>query len=467
MLNLFRFSNQFKMLTIFFLTFNTFLQAQMNVQFQDTLQQTLANFATNNNMQGVASAVVFPDGTKWSGVVGQYAEETQPEQFSLQDLNTNVLFDIGSNTKSMTAAIILLLEEENVLSIDDTLYTYLNPIENVPYGITLKQLLQHQSGIASYTDHSDFGDFVNDINNGFLHPDSVLAKFLDPPLFASGSNFYYSNTNYLLLGQVIEVVENKAYHEVLQDRIFTPHGLDEMYLDQYHDYAPLSKAGTWFGTSTIDPTDYVAFMSAAWAAGAVISKPEDFAFYCYQLCRGDILNSTSMDKMTSGINTSMGIYGLGLIKSTYKGRTYLNHGGTTLQNSEMHYSTETDFSVVVNNIDYGFNVETNALQKTLIDLLENLIPEYLTIDEINTEKIGTLVAFPNPATEQIQIQVLNNHELLEKQVEVYNVTGKLIYSYQTENNSITLKKEQFGSGIYWVKVSDDKGVIGSEKIIFN
>ena len=465
MLNLFKFSNQFQMLMVFFLSFNTFLQAQMNVQFQDTLQQTLANFASNKDMQGVASAVVFPDGSKWSGTVGQYAVENQPGQFSLEDLNSDVLFDIGSNTKSMTATLILLLEEENTLSIDDTLYTYLNPIPNVPYGITLKQMLQHTSGIASFTDHPDFGDFVNDINSGFIHPDSVLARFLAPPLFTAGSDFEYSNTNYLLLGQVIEVLENKAYHEVLQERIFTPYGLDDMYLDQYQDYAPLSKSGTWFGSSNLDPTDYVAFMSAAWASGAVISKPEDFAMYCYQLCRGDILNASSMDKMTTVISSDLGPYGLGLIKSTYKGKTYLHHGGKTLQNSQMHYSTETDFSVVTNNIDFDLYTQTIQLQKKLIDLLEDLIPQYLTIDEDPT--IGTLVAYPNPATEQIQIQVLDHDELFKKKIDVYNVTGRHIFSYETNDNSIILKKEQFGPGIYWVKVSDDKSVIGSEKIIFN
>lgn len=441
------------------------LQAQMNTELQDTLQQTIENFAQENDMQAIASAVVFPDGSTWSGATGEYAVETQPGEFVLEPIHTDLLYDIGSNTKSMTSAIILMLEEENFLSIDDTLYTYIDHVPNVPYGITLKQMLQHRSGIASYTSHPDFGDVVNDVNSGFLHPDSVLSRFLSTPSFTAGSSFEYSNTNYLLLGKVIEVVENKSYNEVLEDRIFTPYQLDNIYLDQYDDYSPLAKIGTWFGTSNYDNTDYVGFMSAAWAAGGVVSKPDDFAFYCYQLCRGDMLSTASMDKIVSGTSTGLGEYGLGLIKSSYNGRTYYSHGGTTLQNSEMHYSTETDFSVVVMNADYGFGGETYDLQMELIDILESLIPEYLSLDEEFVS--NSLSTFPNPTIDQMNIQFSDQTENTEKSIEVYNVLGKLIYSQQTGENYITLEKDQFGSGVFWLKASDSNGPIGTEKIIFN
>jgi len=438
--------------------------AQLNVELQDTLQQTLEQYAINNDMQGVVSAVVFPDGSTWSGTYGEYAAETSPGNFNLQPLTTDLLYDIGSNTKSMTSTLILLLEEEGKLSIEDTLYTYIDPVEYVPFGITLKQLMQHKSGLASFTDHPDFGAYANDETNPALHPDSVLAMFSAEPEYPVGGQFFYSNTNYLLLGKVIESIENMAYHEVLQNKIFTPYGLTHMYLDQYQNYAPLSKTGTWFGSTSFDPNDYVGFMSAAWAAGGVISKPDDFASYCYQLCRGDILNASSMDKFTTGNNVSLGHYGLGIIKDDYNGREYLKHGGTTLQNSEMHYSLSSDFSVVTMDIDYGMISETRGLQNKLIDVLEALIPEALSVSDV--EDMSTIDVYPNPSSDIIQIHFQDNLSS-NKTVEIYNILGQNVYLNKTNQQILTLEKSEIGEGVFFVKVFDEDVLLTTKKIIFN
>jgi len=445
--------------------FSLTVKAQLNIQLQDTLQSTLENYASAHDMQGVSSAVVFPDGSKWSGVSGEYAAETSPGNYTLEPLTTDLLYDIGSNTKSMTSALILLLEEENELSIDDTLYTYINPVEHVPFGITIKQLLQHQSGLASFTDHPDFGAFANDEASPFLSPDSVLSRFLAPPLYPVGSTFYYSNTNYLLLGKVIESIENTSFHEVLQERIFTPYQLDNMFLDQYQDYAPLVKTGTWFGTTSFDPYNYIGFMSAAWSAGAVVSKPEDFASYCYQLGRGDILSPTSMVKMTSGISSPFGNYGLGLIKKNYKGKEYLMHGGKTLQNSEMHYSLSSDFSVVTLNIDYNFTSETRSLQNELIDVLEALLPEALSIHESQTEAMVSI--YPNPSTDILHIEFINESTSAKKNIEIYNQVGQLVYTVSTNESRLNLYKSEIGTGIYFMRIREEDNLLTRKKIIFN
>lgn len=433
---------------------NQTLHAQMNVQFQDTLNQTIASFASSNSMQGVATAVVFPDGSTWSSTEGNHG---------LQPLNTNMLFDIGSNTKSMVSTLILMLEEENQLSIDDTLYQYIDPIEHVPFGITLKQLLSHRSGITSYTDHANFSSEINTNDTYFWHPDSILAHFVTTPNFTAGTQFEYSNTNYLLLGKVIESIENQPLHTILSDRLFTPYQLDHMYMDQYDSYS-LIKTGAWFGTSNYDDFNFISFMSSAWAAGGVVSTPDDFASYCYQLCRGDILSSISMDKMTTGTNTNIGEYGLGLIKDTYHGKPYLKHGGTTLQNSEMHYSIDTDFSVVTMNIDYGFYSETADLQETLIDLLEDLIPEFLTTDEINYPT--SVAVYPNPSNDQIHISCSTIDSNQKTWIEVYNTKGQPVLKQQITSNTITLNKNEIGTGVYYAKVFTSHSIISQQKIVF-
>jgi D-alanyl-D-alanine carboxypeptidase len=432
------------------------LMAQMNVQFADTLNKTLANLKQAYKMNGVASAVVFPDGSTWSSAAGYYGT---------QSLHTDLLYDIGSNTKSMIAAIILLMEEENKLSIDDTLYTFINPIKHVPYGVTLKQLMNHRSGIFSYTDHPDFLTEINTNESKFWHTDSVLLRFLAPPNFPVGSSWSYSNTNYFLLGKVIEMVDSKPLHAVLKDRLFMPNHMNNTYLDQYDVYTK-TKLGAWFGSSTYYDTDFVAFMSCAWAAGAVIATPDDFAFWAHQLFSGQVLNTTSMAKMRVGTQVNKKLtYGLGIFEEDYRGRSYLMHGGTTLQNSEMHYSLDTKFTVALMNIDANFTNETANLQHDLIDLLEALIPSYVGIEESRGQ--FSIEAYPNPSNTFITLNIPPERRTTYTSVNVYDSMGQLVFQEDLKSEQLTLKKSNFGEGMFFVRIFNGSLLMSSKKILFN
>lgn len=431
-------------------------KAQMNLEFADTLEQTFINFAEENNMN-VSSAVIFPDGSTWSSASGKHGNS---------DLETNMLYDIGSNTKSMTSALILLLEEEGALSIDDTLYHHIDYVANVPYGITLKHLLEQRSGIANYTEDDDFLDQILYTNKDhFWHPDTLLARFLAEPLFEAGANWSYSNTNYLLLGKVIEAVENKPYNEVLRDRLFVPNNLNESFLSQYDDY-PLTKTGAWWTSTDYWQDELVGLMSSTWAAGGVVSTPEDFASWSHQLCRGDILSSTAMEKMLTGSNiTPNNVYGLGIETQTFSnGKKYLMHGGTTLQNSEMHYSMDTDFSVVVMDLDQGAYYDTYSLQLALIDVLEYVIPKHLSVDENPTA--FTIKAFPNPSQNEMQIEIPT--DLLEQQlsIEAYDAMGRLVFQQQCNETHTTLHKSDFGTGLFMINIIANKQLIDRKKVTF-
>ena len=310
-------------------------QAQMSQFIGDTLSKVFHYHQNRLNMNGVAVAVCLPDGSIWSEAAGKYGYDM---------LHTNMLYDIGSNTKTMVASIILMLEEENKLSIDDQLSTYLPPIDNITPGITLKQLLSHRSGLYSYTEHPDFNSQITGSIYKVFTPDEVLDLFVNSPLSPPGTKYRYSNTNYILLGLVIEAIENKPLYKVMRERIFDANNLSNTYLDAYENYT-LPKPGVWFSPTQYDSTNYVSFMSSAWAAGGVVATPEDFAQWGHQFYRGDMLSNASMQKMTNGESTlSDGThYGLGVMKHTINGYEYLFHGGTTLQNSEIHYSVSSDF----------------------------------------------------------------------------------------------------------------------------
>lgn len=280
-----------------------------------------------------------------------------------------------------------------------------------------------------------------------------------------GSSFEYSNTNYLLLGQVIEAIEQKPFNQVLSDRLFTPFQLNNSYLDQYDPYTQ-TKVGAWFTQGGYDGTDYVSFMSSAWAAGGVVATPNDLAMWAYRLYRGDVLSAGSLDKMRTGTPLQGGAtYGLGVIESTIDGKTYLGHGGTTLQNSEMQYSLSSDFSVVVMNMDYGFYSQTTTLEEELIKLVDALMVQVST-EEINTKQLEVKL-YPNPSSSQMTLDVGFESAGKPVSIEVLDLTGRLVYQQQSVSGTAILDKENIGSGIFVANVLSDNVLIGSKKIVFH
>ena len=198
-------------------------------------------------MQAVPLAQLIGDlaaGADFSGVV-LVAEKGEPlflEAFDPPGLNEGVPvstgsgFAIASMTKSFTAVLVLQLVEEGRLSLDDTIVTHL-PSYKADYAgrVTVRQMLQNRSGIPHYI--SIPGWFDNDFKRG-LTQESLLETVSDLPLaFEPGSDYLYSNTNYYLLGLIIEAVTGKPYEAVLSERIIDPVGLSDT--GQIYEPAPI------------------------------------------------------------------------------------------------------------------------------------------------------------------------------------------------------------------------------------
>jgi CubicO group peptidase (beta-lactamase class C family) len=432
------------------------VSAQMSAVYADTLEQTLISIAAANELKGVASAVVFPDGSTWSSATGAHGDE---------DLTTDLLFDIGSNTKSMVSAIILLLEEEEEVSVDDTLYKYIDVIPNVPYGITLKDLLEMRSGLYDYTWHPDFVDAIFDDTEFIWHPDTILTYFLDEPLFDSGEGWTYCNTNFILLGKVIEEIEGLPLNEVLYNRLFSVFDLENMYLDAYDTYE-LDITGAYLTSGSYWDNNFLSLKSTAWAAGAVVATPDDLASWCYQLFSGNILSESSMTKLKEGTNFGGGnIYGKGVERIVYNGRPYMMHGGTTLQNSEMHYSIESDFSVVTMDLDQGAYEGTLNVQEALIDVLEFAVADAVASVQEDIPSFS-MMAYPNPSNNQINVRISTVSDDASIWAQVFDASGKLIEEKQFENNQLILDKREYGTGLFVLKILSENTYLGSEKVVF-
>ncbi|MFF0905751.1 UNVERIFIED_CONTAM: serine hydrolase domain-containing protein, partial [Kocuria sp. CPCC 205316] len=148
---------------------------------------------------GAVVGVSSPEGT-WTAAYGTAAPATG------EPMEVGVHTRIGSVTKPFTATLVLQLAEEGQLSLEDPIADY---VEGIPHGeqITLRQLADMTSGVASYTRSTQFTDrFFADPEQTFTPEELVAVGVSESPLFAPGEQFDYSNTNYILLGLVIEQV---------------------------------------------------------------------------------------------------------------------------------------------------------------------------------------------------------------------------------------------------------------------
>ena len=186
-------------------------------------------------------------------------------------------FRIASNTKTMTAAVIVLLAQEEKLRFDDPVSKYVSGVANGEH-ITIAQLLKMRSGLYNYTSAPELAESLDHDPTRSLTPEALLAiAFKHAPLFAPGHEFDYCNTNYVLLGLVAEKVEGEALATIFRKRLFAPLGMKETLLPPNSSVAipePYAHGYLYGGASyALVDAPYPADLQAAAKAGKL--KPND------------------------------------------------------------------------------------------------------------------------------------------------------------------------------------------------
>lgn len=287
---------------------------------------------------GVPGVVIrVDDGTGKPIEVAKQADWTTADH----RLTADDQFRMGSNTKTMTAVLVLQLVAEHKLSLEDSVEKWLPGL--VPNGknITLRMLLNHTSGLYDYLNDPETLAAVTGQDERTKTPAELLAVAAKyPPLFAPGAQYSYSNTGYLALGMVLEAVTGRSPETLLRQRIINPLGLRDTYLatndvsrdgarlaDSYEPdaehLAPLLPDGVPAGTAFAGPAraGHVLTTSInpywAGAAGAVVSTPEDWQRFLRALAAGSLLPRAQLAEMRKTVIESPGTansprYGLGL-----------------------------------------------------------------------------------------------------------------------------------------------------------
>jgi D-alanyl-D-alanine carboxypeptidase len=225
-------------------------------------------------------------------------------------------FKIGSITKTFVATVVLELVRDGKLQLGDTVAHWLPGL--VPNGahITVRQLLRHQSGLFDYFEdpRATAPYLAGDLGYVWAPRALIALATSHPPLFPPGSAFSYSNTNYLVLGLIVERVTGHSLRQELRRRIFTPLHLGSTRFPTSQRFGPrLAHGYLWSPGSRQDVT--AVSQSLGWAAGGAVSSAGDVARFFRALLAGRILPHHLLHEMRRTVPLGPGVgYGLGIIR---------------------------------------------------------------------------------------------------------------------------------------------------------
>lgn len=308
-----------------------------------TLQRIVDTTRAEFGMPGVSVAVRFPDGTTWAGVSGL------ADVAAGIPVSSETPFALASLSKPFVAGVVMGLVQERRLYLGDSVARLLPDVklggQVIDPRISVRHLLDHTSGLADYLTTSH-------LNKEVLAGPSIrwslarTLRYVGKPVAAPGARFYYSNTNYVLLGMIVERVTGTSVAQQLRDRWITPLGLTTATYQGVDK--PSSRPAVAYRFSSdlptaqpIDVTDgsdfrpFTAITTAAGPAGSLMASAPDTARWLEALLSGDTLSKYTVARMITDARRSDAVdhrapYGLGLQVYTLGGRLSYGHSGRLL-----------------------------------------------------------------------------------------------------------------------------------------
>lgn len=238
---------------------------------------------------------------------------------------TGGVFEIGSVTKQFTAAAILKLAEANKLSLDDDFTQYLD-FDTNGRKVTIDNLMNHTSGIPSYTEIPEFWDLSIQ-----EHPRDSLVRLVESKtfMFEPGEALIYNNSAYFFLGLIIEKVTGQTYEEYLQETFFGPLGMDNT---SYCSTSEVTKNKVYGYSYTPEGLKQKEYLNHTWpfSAGSLCSTTEDLLIWMTALHQGNLLSETLYQSLiTPGQlkDGSIVLYAKALVNYLDFGNHRIGHGG--------------------------------------------------------------------------------------------------------------------------------------------
>ncbi|TDB67487.1 serine hydrolase domain-containing protein [Arundinibacter roseus] len=296
-------------------------------------------------------------------------------------------FLIGSITKTYTAVLILQLVEEGKIRLDDPLSKFYPQLSNADR-ITISMMLRHRSGLFNYTNMPGFLQQVDKsiTKEQFLETFKTLKTEFEPD-----TKYEYSNTNYLLLGLILETITGDTYENLLKNRILTKIGARNTFYGRPQDRKDFAKSyiftgEKWLSTQPEWNIDWAA------AAGGIATTSSDLALFYEGLFNGKLISEKSLTAM---IDLKDG-YGYGISSVPFGRRTFYGHGG----------GIESYVSFV------GYNREDKTLFIQLVNGRKQFEPNDISIQILNAA-YGYPLSYPDLSVRKVvkvEKEVLTSYE---------------------------------------------------------
>ncbi len=438
----------------------------------------------------IPGAVIVIKSPEWGVRVGTAGHANLAEE---TPMSPDLQFRVGSVTKSFTALTLLQMEQEGLIQLDDTVDMYLTgdkSLQENAHIITIKDLLQMESGLEDYVAHPEIQSMMNANPMTVFSPVDLLnyANSM-PTLFAPGDTYpnpyqvmlwgvdesaaeplpywYYTNTNYLLLGLIIEELSGQSLAEEMNQRIMEPLGLEDTYLAEEGNvpddfmrgyvktdklYNPTQQLEEWRDVTETHP-------SYAWSAGAVISTPWDLLRYLESQFEEEILINKGTKKkwlnfVSADIKWSNVEYGVGGLMQSQ--RTYgdcRGHGGAIPGYKTLLYyfhDDETSFVLSANTWDGHAEIDLlDAIMPMVLDQHATYpLPEDQSADVGFSENGGVALSW-QPGTiygDQYRVYIGLNEADVEAADESSSEVEQLLIQDETETVVMELEDN---TTYYW------------------
>lgn len=277
-------------------------------------------------------------------------------------------YKIASNSKQIAAAAVLLLVEEGKLSLDDPVSRFFPELKRAA-DISVRQLLNHTSGYQDYY----AVDYLSLIMQSDIPPDRILAMYAQKPLdFEPGTRYQYSNTNYVLLGRIIEQVSGEPLAQFLRTRIFDKLGMDSAIDVNVLPLGPADPAG--YTRYALGPVREVGAEGKGWmwATAELAMTASDLAKWDISLMEGSLLTPASLAALSTatllkdGTPTNYAL-GLGVSQMANGHRRWGHTGGASgfLSSNATYPDDRMAITVLSNGEGEAFRTIATQLEKLL------------------------------------------------------------------------------------------------------
>jgi len=420
----------------------------------------------STEVKGFTASMLLPDNTLWKRARGVAKELPVPDS-----LTSDNLMGMGSITKTFVATTLLMMMEDGLLNLEDSIGMYLEAYPNIPGDATIRQLLSHRTGIMDFMneDLTIFYDWWANPDSIWV-TDTILSNRIQEQNFQAGTDWSYSNTNYLLAGRIIERITNQSWYQVVRQRIIDPLGLIHTFALPYESPGNQEISHGWgyyqdfdhYGPLQDNGIPIEGLFSMAGSAGCLITTTEDLVRFNQQLFGGHLLLPATLAEMQSAYSTPSSYkYGLGamyflnLIHSVNVENW--GHGGSLVYRSLALYFPEDSISLAVQQ-----NVESFDDYIDFEHVFRVLLIEYrkykstqspLALEDI--EELNAYRIYPNPTNGQLTIEILESGAYsYPLHCALVDLRGQIIQSFDLTKRKTDISFDNLPEGMYFLRIAD-------------